>query len=142
MSAQPLNLFDVNDYTQSRKGAVVGNYAANTKQVEYVFDVATGTDTGEDDSIQVIPAGAVIEACDIYVVTTLAGGTEFDLGLSEPDGSVIAADGLDNGATATTGYVAGTGTLIGTQLPADAQVTLGGNRTSGVLKVVVTYKVA
>jgi len=142
MSAQPLNLFDVNDYTQSRKGAVVGNYAANTKQVEYVFDVATGTDTGEDDSIQVIPAGAVIEACDIYVVTTLAGGTEFDLGLSEPDGSVIDAAGLDDGVTANSGYVSGNGAKVGTQLAAAAQVTLGGNRTSGVLKVVVTYKVA
>lgn len=142
MSAQPLNLFDVNDYTQSRKGAVVGNYAANTKQAEYVFDVATGPATGTDDSIHTIPSGAVIEACDIYVVTTLAGGSEFDLGLSEPDGSVIDADGLDDGVTATTGYVSGNGSLVGTQLSAAAQVTLGGSRTSGVLKVVVTYKVA
>ena len=142
MSAQPLNLFDVDAYTQSRKGAIVGNYAGNVKQVEYTFDVATGPDTGEDDSVQVIPAGAVIEACDIFVVSTLSGGSDFDLGLSEADGSVIDADGLDAAVSATTGYVEGNGALVGTALSAAGQLTLGGTRTAGVLKVVVTYRVA
>jgi len=45
MSSQPLNLYDVDDYTASKKGQVVANYAAgrgtniHSIQLEDVHDV-------------------------------------------------------------------------------------------------------
>ena len=143
MSAQPLNLYDVDAYTASKKGQVVANYAGDSVQLEYVFDVSAGPSTSATDtSIQTIPSGSVIESCDIFVVSTLSGGANFGLGLSQPDGTVIDADGLDAAVSATTGYVSGNGALVGTALSAAGQLTLGGTRTAGVLKVVVTYRVA
>lgn len=143
MSAQPLNLYDVDDYTMTKKGQVTANYAGDSVEVEYRFSVADGPSTSATDtSIHTIPSGSVIEACDIFVESTLSGGTGFDLGLSQPNGTVIDADGLDAAVAATTGYVSGNGALVGTALSADAQLTLGGTRTAGALKVVVKYKKA
>lgn len=143
MSAQPLNYYDVDQYTATKKGQIVANYAGDSVQVEYRFDVADGPVTSDTDtSILSIPAGSVIEQVDVFVESTLSGGTDFDLGLSEPDGTVIDADGLVAAATATTGYVSGSGALVGTATSAEGQLTLGGSRTAGALKVVVQYKKA
>lgn len=142
MSAQPLNLFDVDTYTMTKKGQVTANYAANTVEVEYRFDVTDGpAASATDNSLHVIPAGAVIVSCDIFVETTLSGGTNFSLGLQEADGTEIDNDGLDSAVTATTGYVSGDGALItgGTALTAAGQLVYSGSRTAGALKVVVKY---
>lgn len=141
MSAQPLNLYDVDAYTATKRGQVVSNYASDEVQLEYVFDVADGPAASTTDtSVLTIPSGSVIVSCDIFVVSTLSGGTSFNLGLQQPDGTEIDNDGLDAAVTATTGYVSGNGALIGTAISADGQVVLGGDRTAGVLKVVLKYR--
>lgn len=143
MSASPLNLYSVDDYTATKKGQVVANYAGDSVEVEYRFDIADGpAASSTDTSVHTIPAGSVIESCDIFVESTLSGGTGFDLGLSQPSGTVIDADGLDAAVAATTGYVSGNGALVGTALANDGQLTLGGSRTAGALKVVIKYKKA
>lgn len=142
MSAQPLNLYDVDQYTASKKGQVIANYAANAKELNYVFSVADGpTTSATDTSIQTIPAGALIESCEVFITGTLEGGTDFSLGLSQPDGTVIAGT-LVTAETATSGAVVGAGDLVGTSLSAAGQLTLSGTRTAGELTVVITYKVA
>lgn len=134
MSAQPLNLYDVNEYTASKKGQVVGNYAGDSVELEYTFDVTDGPVVGTANDIQVIPAGSLIESVELFIKSTLSGGTNFTLGTAaDPDGLVAAS-------TATTGYVSGGGALVGTALAADAQVAYAGSRTAGVIKVIVKYK--
>lgn len=132
MSAQPLNLYDVDQYTASKKGQIVANYAGDAKEVQYVFSVTDGP--AVDTSAHVIPAGSLIESCEIYVEETLSGGTNFTLGTAAD------ADGFDAAVTATTGYVAGDGALVGAVLPVDSQLVYSGSRTAGVLKVIITYK--
>jgi hypothetical protein len=143
MSAQPLNYYDVDKYTATKKGQVIANYGANGKELNYVFSVDDGPVVSDtDNSILVIPAGALIESCEVFITGDLSGGTSFDLGLSQPDGTVIDADGLVSGATQTTGAFFGTGVLVGAEVPANAQLTLGGDRTAGELTVVLKFKVA
>lgn len=133
MSAQPLNLYDIDAYTASKLGKIVANYAGDSKQVEYTFSVTDGP--AVDTAAHVIPAGAVIESCDIIVEETLSGGTNFTLGTAAD------ADGFDAAVTATTGYVSGDGALVGTALGVDSQLVYSGSRTAGVLKVIITYRV-
>lgn len=147
MSAQPLNLYDVDQYSAPKKGQVVANYAGDSVEVEYRFDIADGpTTSATDSSIHTIPSGSVVEQVQLFVEGTISGGgtINLDLGLSQPDGTVIDADGLVDGfaGTAVGSYHSGAGLLIGTALAADGQLTLGGDRTAGAIKVLVTYKKA
>ena len=134
MSAQPLNLYNVTKYTASKKGQVVGNYAGDSVELEYTFEVTDPAVVSTDTSVMVIPAGSLVESVDLFIKTTLSGGTNFTLGTAAD------ADGLVAASTATTGYVAGAGALIGTALAADAQIAYAGSRTAGVIKVIVKYK--
>ena len=136
MSAQPLNLYNVTQYTASKKGQVVGNYAGDSVELEYTFDVTDGPVASTDTNVLVIPAGSLVESVELFVKTTLSGGTNFTLGTAAD------ADGLVAASTATTGYVSGGGALVGTALAADAQVVYAGSRTAGVIKVIVKYKKA
>tara|TARA_R110000787_G_scaffold68119_1_gene152412 strand:+ start:1311 stop:1721 length:411 start_codon:yes stop_codon:yes gene_type:complete len=136
MSAQPLNLYNVTKYTASKKGQVVGNYAGDSVELEYTFEVTDPAVVSTDTSVMVIPAGSLVESVDLFIKTTLSGGTNFTLGTAAD------ADGLVAASTATTGYVAGAGALIGTALAADAQIAYAGSRTAGVIKVIVKYKKA
>ena len=134
MSAQPLNLYDVDDYTASKKGQVVANYAGDSVELEYTFDVTDGAVVGTATDIQTIPAGSLVESVDVVVKSTLSGGTNFTLGTAaDPDGFLAAS-------TITTGYAAGAGALVGTVLAADSQLAYAGSRTAGVLKVIIKYK--
>lgn len=142
MSSAPLNLYAVDAYTASKKGQVVANYAGDSVEVEYLFDVTDGpASSATDTSVHTIPSGSVIEAVDVFVESTVSGGTAGTLGLEQPSGTVIDADGLE-ATLPTTGYELGAGALVGTQITADGQVVLGGDRTAGVYKVVLRYKKA
>ncbi len=64
------------------------------KQLEWVFsydDLPTPS-TGEMEAL--IPAGAYIKSCRMMVETGFAGGTSYDIGLQEADGTEIDNDGL------------------------------------------------
>lgn len=146
MSAQPLNLYDVDDYTATKKGQVVANYAGDSVEVEYRFDVTDPAVASTATDVHRIPAGSVIESADVFIETTLAGGTNFSLGLQQPDGTEIDNDGLVSASTATTGYISAGGVDVGTvaSASADGQLvfTSTGTYTAGVLKVVLKYKKA
>jgi hypothetical protein len=139
MSAQPLNYYDVGPYTSTKNGEAIGAIGA-VHTVEYTFAVDDlPTTTGLGGTAITIPAGSVIEEFDLIVLTNLSGGTNITVGLSQPDGTVIDADGLLGASTATTGVVAGTGALVGTRLATQAQLTVATSRTAGVVKAIVKY---
>ena len=139
MSAQPLNLYDVNEYTSSVSGAQVGQ-VGTTRTLEYRFDLAgTKPTTGADGPQVTIPVGGVIRSGSLICETTLSGGTNIALGVSTPAGVVTDANGLLEANTGTTGVIAFDGALLGTQLAAEGQLTIASSRNVGVVKVVVVY---
>lgn len=139
MSAQPLNLYSVNDYTSSVSGAQVGQ-VGTTRTVEYRFDLAgTKPTTGESTAVITIPIGAVIRSGSLICETTISGGTNIALGTSEPDASVIDADGLLSANTGTTGVIAFNGALLGTITTKESQLTVAASRNVGIVKVVIVY---
>lgn len=101
-----------------------------TQDVEKVlrFDFEAGAlpaVDAEDAVVPVIPAGSLVTEARLEVLEAFSGGSvnKFDVGLYEPDGTVIDADGLMNDAPATTtGW--STGALGGPVATADAQVVV------------------
>ena len=138
MSAQPLNLYDVDQYTSSKNGAEVAQVGA-LHTVEYRFVVTDLPENGVANPAITIPVGAVIEGFDLIVESTLTGGTDITVGLIEPDGSAIDPDGLLAASTTATGVIAGAGAKIGTQLAVEAQLLVATSRTGGVAKAVISY---
>ena len=139
MSAQPLNLYSVNDYTSSVSGAQVSQ-VGTTRTVEYRFDLAgTKPTTGASGPQITIPVGAVIRSGSLICEGTLSGGTNIAFGVSTPAGVVTDADGLLTANTGTTGVIAFNGALLGTALAAEGQLTVAASRNVGVVKVVVVY---
>jgi hypothetical protein len=139
MSAQPLNLYDVNDYTSSVSGAQVSQ-VGTTRTVEYRFDLAgVKPTTGASTAVITIPVGAVFRSGSLICEGTLSGGTNITLGTSQPDGSVIDANGLLEANTGTTGVIAFDGALLGTITALESQLTIAASRNVGVVKVVVVY---
>lgn len=51
---------------------------------------------GLDEAILRIPGNARIIKATLRVLTAFAGGTSYDIGLTEPDGTAIDADGIDD----------------------------------------------
>ncbi len=69
---------------------------ANGKEVlNYTFSYDDLPVTGDDEAILRIPANARIARATLRVITAFAGGTSYNLGLSQSDGTVIDADGID-----------------------------------------------
>lgn len=69
---------------------------ANGKEVQnYTFSFDDLPVTGEDEAILRIPANARISRATLRVITAFAGGTSYNFGLSQSDGTVIDADGID-----------------------------------------------
>lgn len=50
---------------------------------------------GLDEAILRIPGNAHIQTATLRVITAFAGGTSYNIGLVEPDGTVVDADGID-----------------------------------------------
>ena len=118
----------------------------DTYEVEYLIDFGDSsqqpTTSENDNQILTFPAFAVIKDVDVTVLETVSGGTNFNLGLSQPDGTVIDADGLvaASSVTAVGAYQAGNGALVGASIgSAEGQLTLGGTRTAGKVKVRIEY---
>lgn len=51
--------------------------------------------SADDNLILQIPANSWIKEAQLRVHTAFAGGTSYDIGLTEPDGTAIDADGID-----------------------------------------------
>lgn len=129
------------------KGLELGSTGGKgTYEVQYIIDFAGDSPTTSEDDNQIvtIPASAAIKRADVQVLETVSGGTNFSIGLAEPDGSVIDADGLTAASTVTAvgSFVEGTGALVGSTIgTASGQLTLGGTRTAGKIKVTLEYLV-
>lgn len=107
-----------------------------------------GTNDGWSGADPYIPAGSFITQAVLIVETAFAGGTSYNFGLSQIDGTVIDADGLD-AAVATADIAANkavvmNGALVGgtaTTGAADAylKVAATGTFTAGKAKLVIEY---
>ena len=95
-----------------------------------------------------IPAGAFITNAYIVVSTAFAGGTSYNLGLYQADGTVIDADGIDAGvllaALAANKAVVCNGALVGGTATVGAEdgylvVAATGTFTAGEGKLVIEY---
>ena len=126
--------------------------AAGNVEVEWVFEYDDLPAGGADGDLEVhIPAGAYLVGGKLQVVTAFAGGTSYDIGLTQKDGTVIDADGLD-AAVATAAINAANewvdfdGALIGSTagLTFDGYLIIAatGTFTAGKAVVVVEYKEA
>jgi hypothetical protein len=132
------------------KGGATGTGSGESGiySAEYTYDFADlpASFTSETDAgLTTIPVNSILDSVDVQVLETVSGGTDFRIGLSQPDGTVIDADGLlaANTSTVVGTYVAGAGADIGTSTITAAQVTLSSAttiRTAGVIRVVVRYK--
>lgn len=105
-----------------------------------------------DELYQRIPAGARVLSAKLAVTTAFAGGTSLAVGLNQPDGTVIDADGLVTDANAPLAnlaagdYVDGTGALVGSSdgLANDGCIVVAatGTFTAGEATLTVEYEKA
>src|SRR5690554_1677910 len=131
----------VND--MAKKGASVADDGSKQGYVaEYIIDVTDLPSQSESDpSILTFPAGSVVSRVDLFVVEALSGGTDLDVGLAEPDGTAIDADGLVAAFTGTAAgaYAKGAGALIDTALTDAGQLDVTTDHTAGKFLVRVYY---
>lgn len=105
---------------------------------------------GTDVAILSIPANSYIESATLRVIEAFAGGTSYDIGLYEDDGTAIDADGIDDdillaAINAVGETVACNGALVGSTAgigSAAGQVVVAatGSFTAGKAELAVTYK--
>jgi len=118
---------------------------------KWSYDALPG---GSADNLKLyIPAGAQVVDAYIKATTAFAGGTSYDIGLEQSDGSTaIDADGLWDAIVladldATSGSVASehggtnSGAIIGTSLANDAYLVAAatGTFTAGVAELTIEY---
>jgi len=112
------------------------NAVQATNHMTVSVDLVNGnhalTDVSEWDAY--IPAGAYITKATLVMTEAAAGGTSINIGLAQPDQTVIDADGIDSGiltaAMAADTAVDCDGALVSTQ------ATIGSNR--GVVYITPT----
>lgn len=99
-----------------------------------------------DNLVTVIPANAFILSSHLYVSEAWVGGTSLTIGLAEPDGTAIDADGFDaavlTAALTDNAWIVNDGDLVGDTVGTTAgQVvaTVAGTYTAGAAKLVVRY---
>ena len=141
---------------EARKfGARKSINAAGNVEVEWVFDYddLPGANGTNDDSLEAtLPVGCWIESAKVQVLTAIAGTTPtLTIGLVEPDGSTLDADGIDVAIAeaaldAVNEWVDCDGALVQatTGLAAKGQLvaSTGGTVTAGRFLVVIEYKEA
>lgn len=107
-----------------------------------------GTNDGWNGADPYIPAGSFITRAFIVVETAFAGGTSYNFGLSQLDGTVIDADGIDAAvAVAALGsgnVVVCDGALVGGTATTGSnnayiKVAATGSFTAGKAKLVIEY---
>lgn len=135
----------------------VQSTGTRSKAIVYKFSYDDLPGGGADSLRAYIPAGAVVKDCYFLVTTDFAGGTSYDIGLEQSDGSTaIDADGLFDalvladidatpGSSVSAAEHAGTnsGVLIGQKLLVDGYLVIAatGTFTAGEATVVLEYMV-
>jgi len=116
------------------------------KQMSWTFsyDDLPATSTGALDAL--IPADAFIKSAHLHVITAFAGGTSYNIGLYQADGTVIDADGIDaavaTAALTEDAWIVNDGALVGASIGAAAGklvVAATGTFTAGKAELVVEY---
>lgn len=123
--------------TRSIEDVLPSKYPTNHGEytLEYTFSYDDLPAEGLDEAILRIPANARIKEATLTVLTAFAGGTSYNIGLYEEDGTVIDADGIDAAvATAAIDAVGETvvcdGALVGS--------TVGIGTAAGSVRVAAT----
>ena len=81
--------------TTDETGGGVNNSMGRSKSISYKFSYDDLPGGSTDDTVQYIPAGAVVKDCYVLVTEDFAGGTDYNIGLEQSDGSTaIGADEL------------------------------------------------
>lgn len=133
---------------ESRGGAEQSD--GRSKTVEYVFDYDNLPTNAQDGQLtRLIPAGCVVESAVLDVIedfTTSGGTATMDIGLTEPDGTAIDADGLVAAAAEADlvagAHIVGAGALVGANIgSADGQVdvTPSDTLTAGKGRILLKY---
>lgn len=93
-----------------------------------------------------IPADALITGATIHVKTAAAGGTSYNFGLYQSDGTVIDADGIDaavaTAALTEDAWIVCDGALVGASIGAAAgqlRVAATGTFTAGEYRLQIDY---
>jgi len=119
-------------------------HAQGISKLEYTFSFDDLPTFDLDQLIQRVPASAVIKSAHIRVLTPAVGGTSYNFGLYQPDGTVIDLDGID-AAVATAALIAEAhivcdGALVGKSIGVAAGqlvVAATGTFTAGKFQVVL-----
>jgi hypothetical protein len=124
-----------------------GKQASDVIQyVEVVFDYDDLPTAGAEMEA-LIPAYSLIKSAYLQVITPFAGGTSYNIGLAQTNGTAVDADGLF-AAIATASLTpagkwnAGTGALVGAGIganPCVITVAATGTFTAGKARLVVEY---
>ena len=116
-----------------------------TMYYDFAYDDLPAESADGSMSIE-IPADSLITNATIHVKTAAAGGTSYNFGLYESDGTVIDADGIDAAiATATLAedaWVVCDGALVGATIGAAAgqlRVAATGTFTAGEYRLQIDY---
>lgn len=118
-----------------------------TKEIELIFSYDDLPTFGTGELETLIPANAFIKTSKLEVITAFAGGTSYNLGLYEQDGTVVDADGIDAGVllaalTPAGAWIDNNGALVGAGLgSAAAQIVVAatGTFTAGKARLVIEY---
>jgi len=107
-----------------------------------------------DAAVLIIPSGSLIRRVELHVLDGFAGGTSYDIGLQEPDGTEVDNDGLVDGVTQADLASSGdkivcesgdpdshNGALINENVSEDSQVVVAetGSFTSGEALLRIEY---
>lgn len=131
--------------------------SGGVKEVEWVFsydDLPGPTTGGEMETL--VPKGAVILSARFQTITAFAGGTSYDIGLQQQDGTEIDNDGLwdalalaeinaeNEWSDASTHAGTNSGNLVSTTVGLAANAYLKavatGTFTAGKGRIVITYR--
>lgn len=92
-AATHFNSREIEDVLPSK---YAGSDGINVLSHTYSFDDLPVA--GEDEAILRIPANARIVKATLRIITAFAGGTSYLIGLEQPDGTTIDADGISGAA--------------------------------------------
>jgi hypothetical protein len=143
-----LNHYGARSTDESRGGKVATK--TRMKQVVYKFGYDGLPSGAEDELTAKIPAGSILINAYIRATTNFVGGTSYDIGVEQPDGTAIDIDGLFDAlllAELNLGDVSDThggtnsGAILDLELTAEACViaVATGTFTAGEAELVVEY---
>ena len=118
--------------------------AQGISKLEYTFSFDDLPTNDLDQLVLRVPANAVIKSAHIVPLISSAGGTSYNFGLLQPDGTVIDVDGIDaavtNAALVAGAHIICDGALVGLNIgAADGQLSVvaTGTFTAGKFQVVL-----